>query len=100
MYRFIRTAKPRTAANVQAALQFSAEVTEHINRTYGINMKAGIELFGKGRLHWHYEADSIDRMTDLNRKLMQDKAYGSLLDKYNHVWLEGSMKDQVISLSA
>jgi hypothetical protein len=78
MYRFVRTARPRTAANVPAALQFSAQVTEHLNRTYGLNMKAGIELFGKSRLHWHYEAPTID--------------------EHNHLWLEGSMKDQVISL--
>jgi hypothetical protein len=31
MYRFVRTARPRTAANVPAALQFSAQVTEHLN---------------------------------------------------------------------
>ena len=98
MYRFVRTARPRTAANVPAALQFSAQVTEHLNRTYGLNMKAGIELFGKSRLHWHYEAPSIDAMTAINRKLMADHAYQELLERHNHLWLEGSMKDQVISL--
>ena len=98
MYRFVRTARPRTAANVPAALQFSAQVTEHLNRTYGLNMKAGIELFGKGRLHWHYEVASIDETTAVNQKLMRDQAYLDLLGQHNHLWLEGSMKDQVISL--
>lgn len=98
MYRFIRTARTRNAADVPAALQFSARVTEHMNKTYGLNMKAGVELFGKGRLHWHYEAASIDEMTVINQKLMRDQAYLELLGKHNHLWLEGSMKDQVISL--
>lgn len=98
MYRFIRTAKPRNAASVPAALQFCAEVTQHLNRTYGLKMQSGIEMFGKGRLHWHYEAQTIDQMADINRRLMDDKAYWGSLEKYNHVWLEGSMKDQVISL--
>ena len=98
MYRFIRTARPRHAMSVPAALQFCAEMTGHLNRTYGLNMKAGIEMFGEGRLHWHYEADTIDRMTEINRKLMEDKTYWALIEKYNNVWLEGSMKDQVVSL--
>lgn len=59
MYRFIRTARTRNAANVPAALQFSAQVTEHLNNTYGLNMKARMEFFGKGRVHWHSEVASI-----------------------------------------
>lgn len=98
MYRFIRTAVPRNAAQVPAALRFAAEVTEHLNRTHGLDMSTGIELFGKGRLHWHYEASSIDQMTETNRKLLADPAYLALLEKNAHLWLEGSMKDQVVSL--
>ena len=98
MYRFIRSAIPRNASQVPAALQFSAHVCEHLNHAYGLNMRAGIELFGKGRLHWHYEAETIDQMTATNRKLMADKAYLALLEKYSAIWLEGSMQDQVISL--
>lgn len=98
MYRFIRTAIPRNAAHIPAALQFAGEVTAHLNRTYGVKMQAGIELFGKGRLHWHFEAPSIDQMTEMNRKLMTDATYQALLDKSNHLWIEGSMKDRVISL--
>jgi hypothetical protein len=100
MYRFTRTAMPRTASHVPAALQMSAEVTAHMNRTYGVNMKAGIELFGRGRLHWHYEAETLDRISEVNRKLMGDTAYWALLEKYKSIWLEGSMKDTVISLTA
>jgi hypothetical protein len=29
---------------------------------------------------------------------MADHAYQELLERHNHLWLEGSMKDQVISL--
>lgn len=98
MYRFIRTATPRNAASVPEAIQFGAQVTAHINKTYGLNMKAGIEMFGGGRIHWHYEAESLDRMTALNGKLMADTAYWALLEKYKHVWVEGSMQDAVVSL--
>ncbi len=33
-----------------------AQVTEHMNKTNGLNMKAGAELFGKVRLHLHQPA--------------------------------------------
>lgn len=98
MYRFIRTATPRNAVNAPEALQFGVQVTAHINKTYGLNMKVGIEMFGGGRLHWHYEVDSLDRMTEINGKLMGDTAYWALLEKYKYLWVEGSMKDRVISL--
>ena len=100
MYRFIRTVTPVNGASVPAALQFCAEVTAHLNKSHGLNMKAGIELFSQGRIHWHFESDSVDKMTELNRKLMADTAYWALLDKYKHVWVEGSMKDRVVSLVA
>ena len=98
MYRFIRTVTPRNAASIPAALQFSAEMTSHMNRTYGLSMKAGIEMFGDGHLHWHYEADSLNQMTEVNRKLMTDKAYWALLEQNKGLWVEGSMRDRVVSL--
>ncbi|NBO76717.1 MAG: hypothetical protein EBV28_06885 [Betaproteobacteria bacterium] len=98
MYRFIRIAQPRNADHVPAALQFSTELTAHMNRTYSLSMKAGIEMFGDGHLHWHYEADSIHQVTEINRRLMMDRAYLALLEKNTNLWVEGSMKDKVVSL--
>jgi hypothetical protein len=98
MYRFIRTALLCNAADIPAALQFAAEVTAHLNRTYGLNMKAGIELFGRPRLHWHDDVSSVDAMTAVNQKLMTDATYQALLVKNNHLWLQGGMKDRLVSL--
>ena len=42
MYRFIRTVRPKTHANLAPAMQWAGEVTAHINKTYALNLKFGI----------------------------------------------------------
>ena len=37
-------------------------------------------------------------MTEINRRLMMDRAYLALLEKNTNLWVEGSMKDKVVSL--
>ncbi len=96
MYRFIRTVRPRTTANLAPGLQWAGEVTAYINKTYALNLKFGAELFGKGRIHWHFDTDSLDKITALNAKMMQDRDYQALLDKGKALWLEGSNKDSII----
>ncbi len=99
MYRFIRTATARNASATSVALKAAADITAYVNRQYSLNMKHGIEVFGKQTVHWHFEADSIDKMLEMNARLMQDRDYSALLEKYKDVWVEGSLKDTLVVLA-
>ncbi len=98
MYRFVRTVRPRTAANLAPALAWAAEVTAYVNRTYALNLKFGGELFGKGRIHWHFDTDSLDKISAVNAKMLQDREYQALLEKGKALWLEGSFKDGIVAM--
>ncbi len=99
MYRFIRTATVKTAANQAAGLAWAAEVSAYLNKTYSLNLKYGAELFGKGKIHWHFDSDSLDKMTAVNTKMMQDRDYGVLLAKSKDLWVEGSLRDKIVFLA-
>jgi hypothetical protein len=98
MYRFIRSVTVKTAASMPAALQFSNEVTSHINKTYSMAMKGGVQMFGCATVYWFIDVESLDAMSQFNTKLMQDRAYWDILDKAKPLWLEGSGKDRVVNL--
>ncbi len=98
MYRFVRTSMPKTAASQRAAVQWAAEVAGYLKKAYAVDLKYGVELFGPGNVHWHLETDSVDKITALNAKLMQDRAYSELLEKGKALWVEGSMKDTLVFL--
>lgn len=99
MYRFIRTATVKNAAALPSALAFASEVTAHLNRSYSLNMRFGVEQFGCANIHWHFDADSLDKMQQINEKLMGDRDYAALLTKYQDIWAEGAMHDAVVRLA-
>ncbi|TAM51752.1 MAG: hypothetical protein EPN57_16640 [Paraburkholderia sp.] len=98
MYRFVRTATVKNAALLPQALAFASEVTAHINKRYSLNMLFGAEQYGWARIHWHFDADSLDEMQRVNGRLMEDREYAALLDKYKDLWAEASMHDTVVRL--
>jgi hypothetical protein len=98
MFRFIRTAIPNTGADIPAALQFAAQVTSYLNKTYSLNLKYGIEMFGGTRIQWHFDVDSLDKVYELQGKVLQDREYCGMLDKSRDTFLPGSLKDAVMSL--
>ena len=98
MYRYIRTATVKTAAQLPAAIAFAAQVTAQLNSRYTLNMRFGVEQFGRGRIHWHFDADSLDAMQKINAQLMEDRDYIALLDKFKDTWVEGSMRDTLVRL--
>jgi len=97
MFRLIRTATPKTAADINAALQFAAEMTSYLNRTYSLNVKFGVEQFSDSRIHWHFESDSLDKITQLHTKLLQDREYCGMVNKARDLWVVGGLKDTVIA---
>jgi len=97
MFRFIRTATAKTAAGVPTGLQFASEVAAYLNKRHSLNMKFGAEMFGEARIHWHFESDSLDKMEQVNAKLLQDREYLGMLEKFKDVWVEGSMKDTIVA---
>ena len=100
MYRFTRKVTIKVVAGVPGALQFCGEVTAHLNKTYGLAMKSGLEMFGHNRVYWYYDANSLDEIAQLNAKLMLDRSYWELLDKAKHLWLEGSAQDRIVKIIA
>ena len=99
MFQFIRNVIPKNGALVPAALQFAADVSAHVNKTYAINLRYGIQLFGPPRVDWEFESDSLDKMSALNAKLMQDREYLKMLDRAKELWVEGSLVDTIVSFA-
>lgn len=96
MFRFTRSAAVRTAAGLPVAMQFAQEVTTYVNKQHGVAMRWGVESYGSPRIHWHFDIDSVDKMQQMNVKLMQDREYGALLAKHQEIWLEGSLRDTLV----
>jgi hypothetical protein len=99
MYRFIRTSTVKSAALLPSALAFASQVTAHLNKTYSLQMHFGVEQFGNLKVHWYLDSDSLDKMQQLNEKLMEDRDYRSLLEKYKDVWEDGALHDTVVRLA-
>ena len=93
----MRTSTLKNVADVPAALQFAAGLTSYLNKSYSLNMKFGIELFSGARVHWHFESDSLDKMLQLNSKLLQDREYWGMVEKARGRWVEGAAKDSIVS---
>jgi hypothetical protein len=98
MYRFIRTATAKNGASVPAALQWAGDVSAYLNKTYSLNLKFGMELFGDAKIHWHFDTDSLDKATAVNAKMMQDREYAGMLEKAKVLWLDGGLKDTIVAI--
>lgn len=97
MYSFTRRATIVNAANTPAALGWAMEVTGFLNKSYNLHMKAGMEMFHGLNVHWQFDIDSLDKLSVLNQKLLQDKGYLALLERAKDYWVVGSMKDEVVN---
>lgn len=98
MFVFRRSVTLANAANVPKALNFSVELCGYFNKTYGVNLRTGLEMFGPLNMHWQFESDTLDKMNAINTKLLDDKGYWSILEKNKDLWVHGSLKDTVINL--
>ncbi|HEX7375107.1 MAG TPA: hypothetical protein VF277_09035 [Steroidobacteraceae bacterium] len=99
MYRFERKITVRNVADMPAAMQFASDVTDYLNKNYGLQMKYGAEGFDKHRVHWFYDFDSADKSAALGTKLLQDQQYVGLLNKAKDLWLDGSLEDTFVNLA-
>ncbi len=97
MYRFTRYATLVNVSVVPQAIGWSMELCGYLNKTYKINVKAGVELFNKLNIHWEMESDSLDRLSELNTKMISDKTYFSMIEKGKEFWVDGSLKDQIVN---
>jgi hypothetical protein len=100
MFRFERTGMVKHAADMPAALQNAAEITSYVNKRYALNSKFGVELYGKGTIHFYFDTESLDKPEHLNSQLMKDREYVELLNKASSLWVEGSLTDSVVRLLA
>jgi hypothetical protein len=100
MFRFIRIATTKSAAEIPAAMQFAAKVTSYLNRQHSLNMRFGVELFGAPSVHWYFDTESLDKSVQVAAALLQDREYCEMLDKSKALWTDGSLKDTIVSLAA
>ena len=98
MFQFIRTVEAKNAAMIPAALQFAGEVTSYLKKTYALDLKYGVSMFSGATLHWFFQTDSVDKITALNAKLMQDREYAAMLVKAKDLWVDGSFRDTLVNL--
>jgi hypothetical protein len=98
MFRFERKGTVKSAADIPAAVKFATDVTSYLNKHHSLNMKFGVEMFGKARIHWYYEVESLDKAVQLNAALLQDREYAEMLNKAHGLWVEGGIKDTLVSL--
>ena len=99
MYRFMRKTTLKNGAYTPLAMGFATEVVGYLNKSYGINLQCGMEMFDSCTIHWHFDTDSLEKISDVNMKLMQDKGYWAMLDKVKDIWVNGSVKDSVVMLA-
>lgn len=100
MFRFERIATIKNPADMPAALQFGAEITSYVNKRHSLNMKFGARLFGDSSLHWYFDIDSLDKGSQLNATLLQDHEYVEMLKKNRALWVDGGLKDFIVTLVA
>jgi len=100
MFRFERCATVRNAADIPPAVQFATEVTAYVNKRYSLNMKFGVEIFGTPCVHWYFDDESLDRMSQVNATMLKDRDYLGMLDKVKSLWLDGSLKDTIVGLAS
>ena len=97
MFRFERKAAVKHVADMPAAVQFAAEVTSYLNKRHSLNMKVGVELFSTGSVHWYYDLESLDKSSQLNATLLQDREYIEMVNKSRGLWVDGSFHDTIVS---
>jgi hypothetical protein len=97
MYRFTRCVTVKNASFIPSAAGWAMEVCGYLNKTYKVNLKAGMEMFGGLNIHWEMEIDSLDKLSELNTKLISDKQYLAMVEKSVEYWQPGSLKDQIVN---
>ena len=97
MFRFTRVATINNAADYPAARNFSTELVGTLNKTYGVDIKTGLEMFGPMRMYWQFDVNDLNAVDQLNQKLLNDKSYFQALEKVKGIWVPGSMKDYIVN---
>jgi hypothetical protein len=98
MFRFTRVATLKNAVYLPAAVQFGIDTCGYLNKAYGLNLSFGVEMFGGPMLHWQFDTESLDAISALTAKMLQDRQYLGMLEKVKDIWLEGALKDTVTQL--
>ncbi len=98
MYRYTRTATIKLVAGVPEALKFGAQIVAHFRKTYGYDMKLGVEMYGEPKVYWYGDFESLDQAAERSAKLPGDKKYWSLIESGKHLFVEGSMRDRLVRL--
>ena len=99
MYRFVRTMTISVPSQIPAAMQFAAETTSYVNRTYGVNWKFGAQVYAEPVIHWHLDFENMDKFRDVVDRMYKDPEYWNVLQKGKGIFVEGSMKDALIRMA-
>jgi hypothetical protein len=99
MFRYQRSATVKNVADLPAAIQFGNQVTSYVNKQHSLKLTFGVELFGAASLHWYFDSESIDKSVQVNAALLQDREYTGMLNNAKALWIDGSVKDTIVSLA-
>ena len=54
-------------------------------------------LLSTGSIHWYYDLESLDKSSQLNATLLQDREYIEMVNKSRGLWVDGSFHDTIVS---
>ncbi len=98
MFRFQRVATIKLTSNLPKAVEFSMKVGTMLKENYDLNISGGVEVFGQARVHWYFDVNSLDALTEINGKLLADPKYNALIEEYGDIWVEGSSQDTIVKM--
>ncbi|MGD0231998.1 MAG: NIPSNAP family protein [Syntrophorhabdales bacterium] len=96
MVKWTRSGRAKVGKMWQA-VAFAKEITEYINKKYGVSLSAYTDAFGEiGTIRWFADYANLDAKEKLFNQLMADKEYMQKLSPIAELFVEGSFYDTVM----
>jgi hypothetical protein len=95
MVRFVRTASI-LPGKLMDALAFAREVSEHIQKQYGVKVEVLMPVGGNPqRIAWKADYASLGALEDMQSKFLADQKYLEITAKGSLSFIAGSINDAI-----
>ncbi len=96
MVRWVRSGRAR-AGKMSQAVQWAKEITEYINKKYGVSVSAYANEFGEiDTIGWFVDYANLDSIEKLRSELILDREYMKKVSPVAELFVEGSFCDTVM----